>query len=131
MLAIWIILSLVVGFVLGHFLWTKTKIVRVNVDVPVEKIVKEEVQVRPSDYDEYLAWKEHKDDYGEYLAWREHKDDWINLKNMIPDVTIQDDVKFDKILKAIDRVLNETEGGELSTPKKKKAKKEHKENKEN
>lgn len=131
MLAIWIILSLVVGFVLGHFLWTKTKIVRVNVDVPVEKIVKEEVQVRPSDYDEYLAWKKHKDDYGEYLAWREHKDDWINLKNMIPDVTIQDDVKFDKILKAIDRVLNETEGGELSTPKKKKAKKEHKENKEN
>ena len=131
MLAIWIILSLVVGFVLGHFLWTKTKIVRVNVDVPVEKIVKEEVQVRPSDYDEYLAWKKHKDDYGEYLAWREHKDDWINLKNMIPDVTIQDDVKFDKILKAIDRVLNETEGGELSTNKKKKAKKEHKENKEN
>lgn len=120
MLAVWIILSLVVGFVLGHFLWTKieTKIVKVNVDVPVEKIVKEEVEVRPSDYDEYLAWKE-------------HKDDWINLKSMIPDVTIQDDVKFDKIMKAIDSVLNETEGGELTTPKKKKAKKEHKENKEN
>lgn len=117
MVAILIILSICLGIVVGHFVWPKIKkeIVKVNVDVPVEKIVKEEVEVRPSDYDEYLAWKE-------------HKDDWINLKNMIPDVTIQDDVKFDKIMKAIDRVLNETEGGELSVPKKKKVNKEHKEN---
>lgn len=104
MLVICIILSLCVGFILGHFLWTKVKVEQVVKEIPIEKIIKEKVEAKPFDYDDYLAWKK-------------HKDEWINLKNMIPDVTIQDDIKFDKIMNAINEVLNQTESGEFTPPK--------------
>lgn len=108
MLIVWIVLSLIVGFVCGHLFWTRTKVEEVIKEVPVEKIVKEEVPIKPDDYDEYLEWKE-------------HKEDWINLANLVADVEIQDDEKFERILKAIERELNGTYGGELSrTPRKKK-----------
>lgn len=107
MLIVWIVLSLIVGFVCGHLFWTKTKVEEVIKEIPVEKIVKEEVVVKPDDYDEYLEWKE-------------HKEDWINLANLVADVEIQDDEKFERILKAIERELNGTYDGELSrTPRKK------------
>ena len=108
MLIVWIVLSLIVGFVCGHLFWTRTKVEEVIKEVPVEKIVKEEVPIKPVDYDEYLKWKE-------------HKEDWINLANLVADVEIQDDEKFERIIKAIERELNCTYDGELSrTPRKKK-----------
>lgn len=112
MVAIWIILSLCLGIVIGHFVWPKIKkeIIKVNVDVPVEKIVKEEVVVRPNDYDEYLKWAE-------------HKDAWINLKTMIPDITVQDDDKFDRIMQVIEKELKTTEDGEFGAKISKRKKK--------
>lgn len=108
MLIVWIILSLIVGFVCGHLFWTRTKVEEVIKEIPVEKIVKEEVPVKPVDYDEYLEWKE-------------HKENWIDLANLVADVEIQDDEKFERIIKAIERELNGTYDGELSrTPRKKK-----------
>lgn len=96
MLVVWIVLSLIVGFVCGHLFWTRTKVEEVIKEVPVEKIVKEEVPIKPVDYDEYLEWKE-------------HKENWIDLANFVA------------IIKAIERELNGTYDGELSrTPRKKK-----------
>lgn len=107
MLIVWIVLSLIVGFVCGHLFWTRIKVEEVIKEVPVEKIVKEEVPIKPVDYDEYLKWKE-------------HKEDWINLANLVADVEIQDDEKFERIIKAIERELNGSYDGELSrTPRKK------------
>lgn len=107
MLIVWIVLSLIVGFVCGHLFWTRTKVEEVIKEVPVEKIVKEEIPIKPVDYDEYLKWKE-------------HKEDWINLANLVADVEIQDDEKFERIIKAIERELNGSYDGELSrTPRKK------------
>ena len=112
MLIVWIILSLIVGFVCGHLFWTRTKveevIKEVIKEVPVEKIVKEEVPIKPVDYDEYLEWKE-------------HKENWIDLANLVADVEIQDDEKFERIIKAIEKELTCTYDGELSrTPRKNK-----------
>ena len=100
MLVVWILLALVAGFVLGHFLWTKTKI----------ETVFKEVVVNPADYNEYLNWAE-------------HKDEWINLAKIVPDVTIQDDDKFEKIMEAINKTLNTTESPEFTSPKSRKRKK--------
>lgn len=112
MVILWIVLSLIVGFVLGHLLWTKTKVETVIKEIPKIVVQKEEVVVRPDDYDEYLKWAE-------------HKDAWINLKTMIPDVTIQDDDKFDRIMQVIEKELKTTEGGEFGAKisKRKKSKK--------
>lgn len=108
MLIVWIILSLIVGFVCGHLFWTRTKVEEVIKEIPVEKIVKEEVPVKPVDYDEYLEWKE-------------HKENWIDLANLVADVEIQDDDKFDRIIETIKKESSCTYDGELSrTPSKKK-----------
>lgn len=109
MVVVWILLALIVGFVLGHYLWTKTitKIETVFKEVP--KIVKEEVVVHPEDWDNYLEWAK-------------HKEDWINLQTMIPDYTIQDDDKFEKVMMAIERALSTTESGDITPAKNKKKK---------
>lgn len=111
MLILWIVLSLIVGFVLGHFIWTKTitkiETVYKEVVVPSEPIV-----TKPDDYDEYLKWKE-------------HKEDWINLSKLIPDVEIQDDEKFDRIMQVIEKELSITDNGEFGTRINKRKKKKN------
>lgn len=109
MLFVYISLCLIIGIWIGHFIFPKTVVktetVFKEVKVPTEPII-----TRPDDYEDYLKWKE-------------HKDDWVDLKNMIADIEIQDDDKFERIMQIIDKELRTTEGGEFggrTVPKRKK-----------
>ena len=109
MLFVYISLCLIIGILIGRFIFPKTVVktetVFKEVKVPTEPIV-----TKPDDYDEYLKWVE-------------HKDAWINLKSMIPDITIQDDDKFDRIMQVIEKELKTTEGGEFGAKISKRKKK--------